>query len=82
MHDEQVRFILNSVLQYAILSTPSNGTIGFLINLDVLLWMGFSLASKIPSRMRFRVSVCMGIADVIRRLFNTESIFLIFQTLQ
>jgi hypothetical protein len=31
MHDEQVRFILNSVLQYAILSTPSNGTIGFLI---------------------------------------------------
>jgi len=31
MHDEQVRFILNSVLQYAILSTPPNGTIGFLI---------------------------------------------------
>jgi len=29
MHDEQVRFILNSVLQYAILSTPPNGTIGF-----------------------------------------------------
>ena len=31
MHDEQVRFILNSILQYAILSTPTNGTIGFLI---------------------------------------------------
>jgi signal transduction histidine kinase len=31
MHDEQVRFILNSILQYAILSTPPNGTIGFLI---------------------------------------------------
>jgi hypothetical protein len=31
IHDEQVRFILNSVLQYAILSTPSEGTIGFLI---------------------------------------------------
>jgi hypothetical protein len=31
MHDEQVRFIFNSVLQYAILSTPPNGTIGFLI---------------------------------------------------
>ena len=31
MHDEQVRFILNSILQYAILSTPLNGTIGFLI---------------------------------------------------
>jgi signal transduction histidine kinase len=31
IHDEQVKFILNSVLQYAILSTPSNGTIGFLI---------------------------------------------------
>lgn len=31
MHDEQVRFILNSVLQYAVLSTPSHGTIGFLI---------------------------------------------------
>ena len=31
IHDEQVRFILNSVLQYAILSTPLEGTIGFLI---------------------------------------------------
>lgn len=31
VHDEQVRFILNSILQYAILSTPPNGTIGFLI---------------------------------------------------
>ena len=31
MHDEQVRYILNSILQYAILSTPPNGTIGFLI---------------------------------------------------
>jgi hypothetical protein len=31
IHDEQVRYILNSVLQYAIVSTPINGTIGFLI---------------------------------------------------
>ena len=31
VHDEQVRFILNSVLQYAILSTSPEGTIGFLI---------------------------------------------------
>ena len=31
IHDEQVRFILNSVLQYAILSTSPEGTIGFLI---------------------------------------------------
>ena len=31
IHDEQVRFILNSVLQYALLSTPHQGTIGFLI---------------------------------------------------
>jgi light-regulated signal transduction histidine kinase (bacteriophytochrome) len=31
MHDEQVRFILNSIFQYAILSTPTNGIIGFLI---------------------------------------------------
>ena len=31
MHDEQVRFILNSVLQYSMLSTPLEGTIGFLI---------------------------------------------------
>jgi hypothetical protein len=30
IHDEQVKFILNSVLQFAIHSTPSNGTIGFL----------------------------------------------------
>jgi nitrogen-specific signal transduction histidine kinase len=31
IHDEQVRFILNSILQYAILSAPLGGTIGFLI---------------------------------------------------
>ncbi len=31
IHDEQVRFILNSILQYAILSTPLNGSIGLLI---------------------------------------------------
>ena len=30
IHDEQVRFILNSVLQYAILSTSYDGSIGFL----------------------------------------------------
>jgi nitrogen-specific signal transduction histidine kinase len=30
IHDEQVRFILNSVMQYAILSTPYDGSIGFL----------------------------------------------------
>ncbi len=31
IHDEQMRFILNSILQYAILSTSLGGTIGFLI---------------------------------------------------
>jgi len=31
MHDEQVRFVLNSILQYAILSAPLDGTIGFLV---------------------------------------------------
>jgi len=31
IHDEQMRFILNSILQYAILSTPLGGTISFLI---------------------------------------------------
>ena len=31
IHDEQVRFVLNSILQYAILSTPPGGTIGFLV---------------------------------------------------
>lgn len=30
IHDEQIKFILNSILQYGILSTPSNGSIGFL----------------------------------------------------
>ena len=30
IHDEQVRFILNSILQYAILTTPNDGSIGFL----------------------------------------------------
>ena len=31
IHDEQIRFILNSILQYTVLSTPLGGTIGFLI---------------------------------------------------
>jgi len=31
IHDEQVRFILDSILQYAIRSTPLNGNIGFLL---------------------------------------------------
>jgi hypothetical protein len=31
MHDEQIRFVLNSILQYAILAIPLGGTIGFLI---------------------------------------------------
>jgi len=31
IHPEQVRFILNSILQYAILSTPPNETIGLLM---------------------------------------------------
>jgi len=31
IHDEQMRFILNAVLQYSMLSTPVEGTIGFLI---------------------------------------------------
>ncbi len=31
IHDEQLRFVLNSILQYAILSTPPGGTIGLLI---------------------------------------------------
>jgi hypothetical protein len=31
MHDEQMRFILNAVLQYSMLSTRVEGTIGFLI---------------------------------------------------
>ena len=30
IHDEQVRFILNSILQYAIITTPHDGSIGFL----------------------------------------------------
>ncbi len=31
IHDEQMRFVLNSVLQYALLCVPLGGTIGFLI---------------------------------------------------
>jgi hypothetical protein len=31
MHNQQVRFILNSIVQYAILCTPPNGSIGFAI---------------------------------------------------
>jgi len=32
MHEEQLKFVLNSILQYAILSTPVHGTIGLLTN--------------------------------------------------
>jgi nitrogen-specific signal transduction histidine kinase len=31
IHDEQVKFVLNSVVQYALLATPPDGTLGFLI---------------------------------------------------
>lgn len=31
IHDQQMKFIFDSILQYGILSTPPNGTIGFLI---------------------------------------------------
>jgi hypothetical protein len=37
--DEQLRYILNSVIQYALLSTPSDGSIGFLtrfLNIEAL----------------------------------------------
>ena len=30
LHDEEVKFLLNSIIQYALFSTPSNGSIGFL----------------------------------------------------
>jgi nitrogen-specific signal transduction histidine kinase len=36
IHDEQVKFILNSIVQYLLLTIPSEGTIGFLTRSKIL----------------------------------------------
>jgi len=36
IHDEQVKFILNSIVQYLLLTIPSDGTIGFLTRSRIL----------------------------------------------
>ena len=46
IHDEQLRFILNSILQYAIPIIPLNGSIGFLTKLfDVQMETGYHKTS-------------------------------------
>jgi len=57
IHPEQVRFILNSVLQYAILSTPPNETIGFLMKSGD---NGTGAEKALPEDKRRHIEVIFG----------------------
>ena len=57
IHPEQVRFILHSVLQYAILSTPPNETIGFLMKSSD---NGAGAEKTLPEDKRGYIEVMIG----------------------
>jgi nitrogen-specific signal transduction histidine kinase len=57
IHPEQVRFILHSVLQYAILSTPPNETIGFLMKSSD---NGTGAEKSLPEDKRRYIEVMIG----------------------
>jgi hypothetical protein len=59
IHTEQVRFILHSVLQYAILSTPPNETIGFVIK-SCQFHDGAAAEKTSPRNNRRYIEVMMG----------------------
>ena len=60
IHPEQVRFILHSVLQYAILSTPPNEVIGFLTKSGD---NGTGAEKTLPEDKRGYVEVMIGFED-------------------
>ena len=57
IHPEQVRFILHSVLQYAILSTPPNEVIGFLMKSSD---NGTGAEKTLPEDKRGYIEVMIG----------------------
>jgi nitrogen-specific signal transduction histidine kinase len=73
IHDEQIKFIFDSVLQYAILSTPTHGTIGFLIKtLDV---PKRTAAPKTPlERKDGSILVVVGFVDGKKQIEQVETL--------
>lgn len=59
IHPEQVRFILHSVLQYSILSTPPNKSIGFLIR-STDHHHGTDAEKDLPENKRKYIEVIIG----------------------
>jgi len=53
LHDEQVRFILSSVLQYAILSTPSSGSMEIVTKAVENNQKGQDLTNVVPLKSRY-----------------------------
>lgn len=73
IHDEQVRFILNSILQYAILSTPYDGSIGFLTRSIDQKGTGTGEEKVIPLKDRRCIEVLIistGYKDPFEQLEN------------
>ena len=73
VHDEQVRFILNSILQYAILSTPYDGSIGFLTRSIDQKGTGTGEEKVIPLKDRKNIEVLIistGHKDPFEQLEN------------
>jgi signal transduction histidine kinase len=59
IHPEQVRFILHSILQYAILSTPLNESIGFLMK-SSNFYNGTNAKKSSPGNNRKYIEVMIG----------------------
>jgi signal transduction histidine kinase len=73
IHPEQVRFILHSVLQYAILSTPPNGTIGFLMKLCDM-HDGAVADKTLPEDHRRYIDVMIGFNGVGKPVDQSENL--------
>ncbi len=75
IHDEQVRFILNSILQYAILSTPYDGSIGFLTRSIDQKGTGTGEEKVIPLKDRKNIEVLIvstSYKDPFEQLENAQ----------
>jgi nitrogen-specific signal transduction histidine kinase len=73
IHPEQVRFILHSVLQYVILSTPPNKSIGFLIkSMDVT--HGMETEKTLPDNNRRYIEVMIGFNGDRKPVTPTEDL--------
>jgi len=73
IHDEQMKFIFDSILQYAILSTPPNGTIGFLIRSHDFQKRTAEPKTSTENKGGF-VEVAVGFAADHRTMVQSESL--------